>query len=100
MWWEPTDGADSMPVTASYQIHGVVPGISIFDALIPSEHDGLPHMEVGLVDEGMATGVTLYTLENIDGVLACEMTNLDTGEVVDAQTSDLGPEQRVRCTTD
>ena len=97
MWWEPSDGQDSMPVTASYQISGVVPGVSKFDALIPSDVDDVPHMEVGSVEAGRESVLTLYTLEEVDGVLSCEITDLGTGKVVDSQSSEMGPEQRVTC---
>ncbi|WBL18469.1 hypothetical protein [Citricoccus sp. NR2] len=97
LWWEPEDGSDAMPINGQYQITGIVPGINEAGVLIPSVHDDPPLTQVGLLDSGATSRLYVTTLDQIDGVLACEITNYDTGEVVDTQKSEPGPEQQAVC---
>lgn len=97
MYWIPDDGEDTAPIIGSYYIMGVTPGQQKLDITIPSNVADDPRAVSYNVEDSRETGIDLWTFHDMDGVIRCEITNLDTGEVVDTQTADPGSEQQVSC---
>lgn len=97
MYWIPDDGENTAPIIGNYYIMGVTPGQQKTDVTIPSSVDDDSRAVTFDVETSRETGVDLWTFHDMDGVIECEITNLDTGEVVDVQTADPGTEQMVSC---
>lgn len=97
MYWIPDDGENTAPIIGSYYIMGVTPGQRETDITIPSSVEDESRAVSYSVETSRETGIDLWTCHDMDGVIRCEITNLDTGEVVDTQTADPGVEQLVNC---